>query len=83
MTLSTLPVLAFVLAWLSARMQVDIGTLEKDSGAADEVVADTILAIDTMMCYSGHNDETWTVQNPRWMSLASSASLVYKRLQGQ
>ena len=58
-TLSTVPILAFVLAWNSSRMQPSIETQTEGLTKASSIANGAILAIDTVKCFNKQDFEIW------------------------
>ena len=58
-TLSTVPILAVVLAWNSSRMQPSIEMQAEKLTAASRMANDAISAIDTVKCFNGQGSEIW------------------------
>ena len=58
-TLSTVPILAFLLAWNSSRMQPSIEAQAEELTKASSIANDAILDIDTVKCFNRQDFETW------------------------
>lgn len=58
-TLSTVPILAILLAWNSSRMQPSIETQMEELTKASSIANDAILAIDNVKCFNKQDFETW------------------------
>ena len=58
-TLSTVPILAVLLAWNSSRMQPSIETQMEELAKASSIANDAILAIDTVKCFNKQDFEIW------------------------
>ena len=58
-TLSTVPILAVVLACNSSRMQPSIETQTEELTKASSIANDAILAIDTVKCFNKQDFEIW------------------------
>ena len=58
-TLSTVPILAVLLAWNSSRMQPSIETQMEELTKASSIANDAILAIDTVKCFNRQDFEIW------------------------
>ena len=58
-TLSTVPILAVLLAWNSSRMQPSIETHMEELTKASSIANDAILAIDTVKCFNRQDFEIW------------------------
>ena len=58
-TLSTVPILAVLLAWNSSRMQPSIETHMEELTKASSIANDAVLAIDTVKCFNRQDFEIW------------------------
>ena len=58
-TLSTVPISAVFLAWISARMQPGIDAQVEELIQASKFANSAILAIDTVKCFNGQDSEIW------------------------
>ena len=58
-TLSTVPILAVLLAWNSSRMQPSIETQMEELTKASSIANDAILGIDTVKCFNRQDFEVW------------------------
>ena len=58
-TLSTVPILAVLLAWNSSRMQPSIEAQAEELTKASSIANDAILDIDTVKCFNRQDFETW------------------------
>lgn len=58
-TLSTVPILAVLLAWNSSRMQPSIETQMEELTKASSIANDAILGINTVKCFNRQNFEVW------------------------
>lgn len=57
--LSTVPILAVLLAWNSSRMQPSIESQMEELTKASSIANDAFLAIDTVKCFNRQDFETW------------------------
>lgn len=58
-TLATVPISAFILAWMSARMQPRINSQSESLTQASKLANNAISAIDTVKCFNGQDHEVW------------------------